>query len=271
LGLDIEILYADNNCILQIQHVLRAVHGPDKPAGVVMEPVKPDGMESVVRKVAAAGVGLAILNCTADYVSEFRSQYPGLAIFTVSSDQVEIGRIQGRQVCALLPASGGVLYIHGPVGARAAMERGEGFDAVLGKTGIHVVKLYGLWTEESAEAAVAGWLRLASSEKTPIHVVAAQDDSMARGARRALEAPSEQRSRREGILYLGTDGVPDVGQQMVNNGQLTATIVMPSNTGAAIEHMARWLAKGTVPASVVLAVRSYPSEFDLIRHSRRTA
>jgi inositol transport system substrate-binding protein len=271
LELPVDVQYAQNNGILQITQILKAIRSPEPPAGIVLEPVTVNGLESVIRKVAAAGVGLAILNTTADSVDDLRAQYPGLALFTVASDQVEIGRIQGQQVRALLPSGGGILYIHGAAGSSAAKERFDGFTEVVGQHGnLGVTSLYALWTQDSAEQAVQNWLKYNSA--TPIHVVAAQDDSMARGARRAFDAVTgEGAACWKALAYLGIDGVPTVGRRFVDEGQLTGTVIMPSNTGAAIDHLSRWLRHKTVPAAVRLAVRSYPSQIELMRKARISA
>jgi hypothetical protein len=67
---------------------------------------------------------------------------------------------------------------------------------------------------------------------------------------------------------LGIDGVPDVGQKLVDAGILTATVVMPSNAGPAVDALARWLTGGVrPPAHVPLAARSYPDESELARRT----
>ena len=52
---------------------------------------------------------------------------------------------------------------------------------------IHLTILKGQWTEESAQRAVRSWLKLTTSHKATIDLVAAQDDSMAIGARKAFQ------------------------------------------------------------------------------------
>ena len=85
---------------------------------------------------------------------------------------------------------------------------------------------------------------------------------MARGARRAVEATGD--ARWHGVPLLGIDGVPQGGQKLVESGQLTATIVMPPNTGPALEAIARWLETGLMPPALVrLPIRSYPEESQL--------
>jgi ABC-type sugar transport system substrate-binding protein len=259
LGLEVETLYAENSAVLQIQQLFQAIRA--QPRAIVVEPVSVTGMDSLLRKAAAAGIGIAVLNCFLDEVARLREQYPQVATFTVASDQVEIGRLQGEQMKALLPAGGAVLYLHGPHSASAAQDRFRGLQDALRGSAVKLVSLDALWTEESAEEAVRRSMRINTLESHQIVMVAAQDDSMARGARRAIESSKELGARFKTIPYLGIDGVPDVGQKLVDSGELTATVVMPSNTGAALENIATWLRSGGVPAPwVKMPVRPYPEK-----------
>ena len=61
---------------------------------------------------------------------------------------------------------------------------------------------------------------------------------MAVGARKAL---LEHRRDWTGLRFLGCDGLPEGGQRLVAQGLLAATVVTPSNTGPALEIVARWL------------------------------
>jgi ribose transport system substrate-binding protein len=259
LGFEVEMLYASNSGMAQIHQLYKAIHGDPRPSALVVEPIASGSLEVVLRKAAERGIGAAVLNCTVDYVSRLRVDFPQLPFFTVGSNQVEIGSIQGEQLRALLPEGGTVLYLHGPSGAVAADERFRGLKTALEGTAIRLIVLDGQWTEESACRSVQSWLRLKSSATLGIDAVAAQDDSMARGARRALEAAGLP-----AIPFLGIDGVPDVGQRLVDALELTATIVMPSNSGPAIDHLGRWLGAGVMPpASVRLAVEPYPATVTL--------
>jgi ribose transport system substrate-binding protein len=102
---------------------------------------------------------------------------------------------------------------------------------------IHLITLKGQWTEESSQRAVRSWLKLSTSQKASVDLVAAQDDSMAIGARKAFqEILSEtERERWLSLPFLGCDGLPKTGQAWVRTGVLTATIYIPPNTGQAIE------------------------------------
>lgn len=267
LGLELEVREAGGNAVAQIQQVFRSIHAASPPRAVVVEPVSLDGMERVVAKAAAAGVGVALLNCAAAYLDELRVRHPALALFTLGSDQVEIGRLQGRQMRRLLPSGGTALYVQGPQSADAARERARGTQEALAGSRVELVTLDALWSEESAEHAVRSWLRLRPAAERAVDLVAGQDDSIARGARRAFEA-AEGIHALHGLPFLGIDGVPTEGQRLVQEGVLTATVVMPSNTGPALEALAGWLRTGTPPPAVVrVPVRSHPPE-DLLSPRR---
>ncbi len=269
LGLDIEVLDADSNAILQIQQLFKFIHAPDKPRAMVVEPVATEGMERVTQKAAAAGIGVGILNSTAAYVEVLRKQYPQLPLFMLGSDQVEIGRMQGRQMRMLLPGGGTVLYIQGPLSATAARERFQGTQEAIAGSPLETVVIDSQWTEESAEQAVRKWLRLRTTEGVSIDLVAGQDDAMARGARRAIEATPEVAGQWSAVPFLGIDGVPSVGQRLVQEGQLTATVVMPSNTGPALEAVSRFMKSGHLPApNIRMTATSFPAE-DALRAARR--
>jgi ribose transport system substrate-binding protein len=237
LDADLEILYADNDAINQSTQILKAIQAAphERPDAIIFEPVGATSLPQVARAAVNAGIGWAVLNREANYISELRRTNKA-PIFGVSSDHVEIGRIQGRQCAALLPAGGTVLYIQGPSENSAAKERTAGMQEAK-PANIHLITLKGQWTEESSQRAVRSWLKLSTSQKASVDLVAAQDDSMAIGARKAFqEILSEtERDRWLSLPFLGCDGLPKTGQAWVRTGVLAATIYIPPNTGQAIE------------------------------------
>lgn len=248
-GVDVQILYAQNDAINQSTQILKAVQAApeDRPSAVIFEPVGGTALPQVARAAVDAGIGWVVLNRDASYIAELRraSRAP---VFAVSSDHVEIGRIQGRQCAALLPTGGTVLYVQGPSENSAAKERTQGMQEAK-PANIHIIALKGQWTEESAQRAVRSWLKLSTSQKAGVDLIAAQDDSMAVGARKAFqELPSEaERERWTSRPFLGCDGLPNTGQAWVRNGLLTATIFIPPNTGQAIEVLVDALQNGKTP------------------------
>jgi ABC-type sugar transport system substrate-binding protein len=249
-SVDLQILYADNDAINQSTQILKAVQAAaeDRPNAIVFEPVGGTALPQVARAAVNAGIGWAVLNRDANYISELRKT-GGAPVFGLSSDHVEIGRIQGRQCAALLPTGGTVLYIQGPSENSAAKERTLGMQEVK-PANIHLILLKGQWTEESAQRSVRSWLKLTTSQKTSVDLIAAQDDSMAVGARKAFqELPNEmERERWLQCPFLGCDGLPNTGQAWVRSGLLMATIFIPPNTGQAIELLVNALQNGKMPA-----------------------
>jgi ribose transport system substrate-binding protein len=126
---------------------------------------------------------------------------------------------------------------------------------------IHLTVLKGQWTEESSLRAVRAWLKLSTSQKATIDMVAAQDDSMAMGARKAFQdLPTEtERERWLSIPYIGCDGLPKTGQAWVRSGLLTATIFVPPNTGQAIQMLVDALQNGkSLPERALTEATSVP-------------
>jgi ribose transport system substrate-binding protein len=260
LGVEIQIVYADNDAITQSTQSLKAIQADEKqrPAAVVFEPVGGTALPQVARAAASAGVGWAVLNRDANYIPELRKS-SSAPFFGVSSDHLEIGRIQGRQFAALLPHGGSILYIQGPAENSAAKERTMGMQETK-PSNIHCILLRAQWTEESSQRAVRSWLKLSTSQKATIDLIGAQDDSMAMGARKAFEElPNESEQERWLKLpFTGCDGLPKTGEAWVRSGILAATVFVPPNTGQAIQMLVDAIQNGkkaperalTVPISI---------------------
>ncbi|MBA0087677.1 MAG: substrate-binding domain-containing protein, partial [Acidobacteria bacterium Pan2503] len=168
---------------------------------------------------------------------------------------LEIGRIQGRQIAALVPHGGAVLCIQGPGENSAAKDRTAGMQETK-PANVHPTLLRAQWTEESSQKAVRSWLKLTTSRKAAIDLIAAQDDSMAIGARKAFEElPNEtEKERWLSLPFLGCDGLPKTGQAWVKSGLLAATIFVPPNAGQAIELFVEAFERGKQPPERALTV-----------------
>jgi ribose transport system substrate-binding protein len=262
LGIDLNILYADNDSIAQSQQLLNVIQSRSEPHpdAILLEPVGGPALPQVARAAAGAGIGWVLLNRDVEYIAELRKGFK-VPIFAVTSDHEEIGRIQGRQMAALLPNDGSVLYIEGPSDSSAAKQRTAGMYETK-PAGIKVKIMRANWTEASAYKAVSSWLRLSTSHQTPIDCIMAQDDSMALGAKKAFqELPNgASRDRWLNIPYTGCDGMPNTGQAWVRSGRLSATIVVPANAGHAIEMALQAINNGVLPPERTMTVPiSYPA------------
>jgi len=261
LGVETKIVFADGDAVTQSTQILKAIHGdPElRPHAVVAEPAGGTALPQVARAAVGAGVIWVVLNRDAAYISELR-QKSKVAVFGVTSDQVEIGRIQGRQCAAMLPCGGSILYVQGPSEASVSKERFQGFQEVK-PPNIHLAILKGQWTEESSARVARSWLALSTSRKMKIDLVVSQNDLMAMGVRKAFQETISEMERDAwiDIPYLGIDGVPKTGQAWVRTGLLAATVVVPPSAGPAIQLLVDAIKTGKVPPErVVMQSTSYP-------------
>jgi ribose transport system substrate-binding protein len=272
-GVDLEILCARDDGILQSQQLIDRIQFPVdlRPNAILFEPAGSTVLPQVARAAAAAGIGWVLLSRNAEYLNELRQTFH-VPAFVVTPNHEEIGRIQGRQLAALLPAGGLVLCIQGPSQSLAAKQRHVGLlETKPGNIQLRVLRAH--WTESSSHKAITSWLCLSTSRAAEITAVCAQDDSMAIGARKAFEqCTHELRKSWLKIPFLGIDGMPKTGQAWVRDGLLTATVFSPPTAGTAIELMARFIQHGIMPSvCTVTEPRSVPPIEDLARKARATS
>ena len=257
-GLDVEVVFAENNAIQQIQQLYSFIHAPEdrRPAALLVEAVSSEGMERVARNALKAGIAWVVQQWRTEYLAALRAQHPKVPVVSVAVDEEEIGTIQARQVRALLPQGGGVLVVQGPSDSTTATRRQDGLVSGLRDSGIEITTaLRGDWTARSAEGAVTSWLRLKSTAGLRVDAVVSQNDSMASGARAAIQA---WRSDWSTLPFTGCDGLPEGGRRMVASGELTATLIKPTTTGPSVELVARTLGGQAAPPEVVLHAVSHP-------------
>jgi len=237
LGVDLQIFFAQNDAIQQSQQLLDVIQARDaNVSGILVEPASRTAFPKVAQAAVGSGIAWVVLNCDADY---FRSLRSGSTVpaFAVSADNHEVGRIQGRQLAALLPRGGSVLYIQGPSLSTVTEQRTAGMlETKPGNINIKVLKSAN-WTEDAGFQAVSSWLRLSTSHQEQIHVVQAQNDFLALGARRAMEeqTTAQSQNNKSRVPFLGVDGLPKTGQAWVRQGILMATIVVPPTTAHALD------------------------------------
>lgn len=273
LGIDVQIIHANNDALAQSQQLLHYIQDASvrRPDAILFEPAGGTAFPQVARAAAAAGIGWVVLNHEVDYILELRRLYK-IPAFSISSDHEEIGKIQGKQFAALLPNGGSILYIEGPANSAAAKERTTGMNKTK-PANIQVKSMRANWTEESAYRTVSSWLRLRTSQESHIDLVGAQDDSMAMGARKAFnEIPAAERARWMKIPVTGCDGMPKTGQTWVKNGNLAATIFIRPNTDLAIEMLAEAFTKGvTPPDEKITEPESIPSLDELASCGKKSS
>jgi len=264
LGASVEIVYAANDAVHQTQQILKFIQEPTKrPDAIMVEPVG-TGMPQIARAAVNAGIAWVVVNTNVDYVQELR-KHALVPVYTVVSDHEAIGKIQGQQIGAILGDKGCVLYIEGPSVRDVSKSRTKGMMQTK-PPGIEIKTLRGDWTQNSAYHAIKSWLSLSTSRQLHVSMIAAQNDDMAIGARRAFEELGDMRERDSWLRlpFIGCDGVPRSGQEWVRQKRLAATVVAPPITGEAMNLLANALRAGSQPPErTMMAPSSFPAVKDL--------
>ena len=135
----------------------------------------------------------------------------------VGSNDQEAGRIAATYIAQLLNGKGNIALIRGPNGHSAEIQRTEGIMEVLNK---HpdmkiIFDQSGNWDRTQGLELMENWLSTGKS----VQAVIAQNDEMALGAQKAIEASGRQKD----ILVIGIDAIPDA-LRAVKEGKLCATV-----------------------------------------------
>src|SRR5437763_8016407 len=130
LGVELQVIYADNDAITQSTQLLKAIQAEEahRPDAIIFEPVGGTALPQVARAAASAAIGWAVLNRDANYFAELRKSSTA-PVFVVTYDHLEICRIQRRHIATLLPHGGAILCVHGPGEHSAAKDRPSGMQA----------------------------------------------------------------------------------------------------------------------------------------------
>jgi ABC-type sugar transport system substrate-binding protein len=251
-GLDLDVFWCGNDLSTQLTEVGKAL--ARSPAALLVMAVRDRGLGRLVRDAARAGVHWVFVNRSEDDLEELRREFPKLVLSCVCADEVETGRIQGRILTQLLPAGGRVLYVEGSRRSLAARDRTAGATEVLKGTPVELVPLETGWTSQESEASVHGWLAVAVRAQRKIDLVACHTDLIAQGAIAALRRVAGELARPElaKMRVVGCDGTPAVGQAMVADGRLAATVVLPRAVGPAVKLVAGVLRGEPVPEAIVM-------------------
>jgi ribose transport system substrate-binding protein len=270
LGVDLDIVYADSDAVNQSTQILNALQGRAefRPNAIILEPISNIALPQAAAAACTAGIGWAVLNRTPDYLPQLR-QTAAAPVFAVGMDNLEIGRIQGRQFAALLPKGGSILYVEGPSRSSSAQQRTAGMLETK-PSNIQVSMVKGEWTEQSAQRAVRSWLKVATLQGQAIDLVSAHDDTMAMGARKLFQEIGDQKEQRRwlSLPFTGCDGQPATGQAWVRDGLLTATIYIPPFAGEAVEILVRAISAGVQPPERALTASHSIPTLDVLRRRK---
>jgi ABC-type sugar transport system substrate-binding protein len=229
-----------------------------RPDAFLVEPVTGTGLPRVAEAAVAEGIAWVISNSDVDYVKKLRSS-PRVPVFIVTQGQYEIGRLQGKQLAALLPDGGDVLYIQGPSVGSVAAQRHEGMQSSKPKN-VQITTLRSKWSEESAYQSASAWLRLATSRAEKFNLVAGQTHELALGARKALQNTDNQEQKKGWleVPFIGI-GISSQVKPLVDGHTLAAAVITSVTMQLAIKVLVRAIETQVEPPErSIVEASSYP-------------
>jgi ABC-type sugar transport system substrate-binding protein len=261
LGVTLQVIRADDDSITQSQQLLKLIQSPpdDRPNAILVEPVTASGLRRVAEASVAAGIAWVISNSDVDYIYQLRKT-PQVPVFTVTQGQQEIGRLQGKQLAALVPQGGSVLCIEGPSMSSVAVQRREGMETTKPRS-VQTTTLRSKWSEDSANQSAASWLRLATSRAEKFNAVAGQTHELALGARKAFQnsVDPEQQKKWLEVPFLGI-GIASQVKPLVDSRVLTAAVITSVTMDLALRALVQALEKQSQPPErTVVEASSYPA------------
>jgi ABC-type sugar transport system substrate-binding protein len=260
LGLDVQVIRADDDSITQSQQLLKIIQSApeNRPSAFIVEPVNATGLRRVAEAAVAEEIAWVISNSDVDYIQQLRKS-PQVPVFIVTQGQHEIGRLQGRQLAALLPQGGAVLCVEGPSMSSVAVQRHEGMDITKPRN-VLTTTVRSKWSEESAYQSVGAWLRLATSRAEKFDLVAGQTHELAVGARKALQSTDnpEQQKKWLGAPFIGI-GIASQVRPLVDGRILTAAVITSVTMELALKTLVRAIETQVQPPErTVVEALSFP-------------
>jgi ABC-type sugar transport system substrate-binding protein len=268
LGVELEVLSAEMDPVAQGQQLLKRVQSRASSSldGIIVEPVNALGLPRVAEAAAAAGIAWVISNAQVDYVGTLRRNAKA-PVFQVSQDHLEVGRIQGRQIGAILPNGGSVLYLRGPAMSWWATKRFEGLESTRPKSvQVKSLKVVGS-TSENAYSAVCSWLGLSNARPEGTQLIVTQNADFIPGAKKAFEKNTFEPDRTKWLaLPRAGVGISDTSRPLVDKGEWCAAVVTSLTMDKALEMLTRAMANGVQPPEqTFVEAYSYPAVEELAK------
>ena len=273
LGFDVEVIHAGDDAITQSQQLLQIIQSrvEPRPCAFLVEPLTGAGLRRVAQAAVSDGIAWVISNCDVDYIQQLR-QSPETPVFAVTQGQTEIGRLQGRQIGALLPDGSSVLYIQGPSTSPVSTQRREGMESTK-PPNVRIATVRSTWNEENACRAVTAWLSLATSRAEKFTLVAGQTHELALGARKAFSAieNAEQKKRWLDLPFIGV-GIARQVEPLVNRRVLAAAVVTSLTMDLALRTLSEAFRTKAQPAECTrVEASSYPLLERLSKYDKRSS
>jgi len=260
LGFELRVLHANDDSVTQSQQLLEIIQSrtEPRPSAFMVEPVVHTGLRKVAEVAVGAGMAWVVSNANVDYLAKLRSGTK-VPVFSISQNHKEIGQLQGKQMAAILPKGGSVLYIQGPSSSTVATERTEGMDRIR-PGNIQITTLRSRWGEEGGFQSTCAWLKLATSRPERYDLVAGHSLEFVRGARKAFQTIADAETQRKwlGLPFIGM-GIAGQVKPMVDGKNLTAAVITSLTMDRAMGMLHQALKTQTQPAeNTFVEAAAYP-------------
>jgi len=230
LGADVEVTYVDakEDAAKQLSQVENFI--AQGINAVVIVPVNTEATEPITTACNTAKVPLV-------YVNRLPGNLPDNVVF-VGSNSIDAGIFQMEYIAEKLNGKGNVVIMMGKLDNEAALKRTEGVEQVAKKfPDMKIIKKQTAnWSREEGMSLMENWM--SSGDK--IDAVAANNDDMALGAIKAIEAAGKLGQ----IFVGGVDATPDAIAEL-EAGKLNVTVFQDAaGQGSGAIKAAYGLAKG---------------------------
>ncbi|MBX8489024.1 sugar ABC transporter substrate-binding protein [Pseudomonas cichorii] len=220
-GVDLQFVDARADVNKQIDQVQELIG--KKVDALIVNPVDTAATARITKFATAAKIPLVYVNR--------RPDDPRLpeGVATVTSDDMEAGRMQMQYIAEKLGGKGSVMILLGDLANNSTQNRTKGIKEVLGK--YPDIKIdqeqTGIWLRQKGMDLTNDWI----TQGRAFNAVLANNDEMAIGASMALKQAG---TKPGSVLVAGVDGTPD-GLNAVKRGDLAVSVFQDAHgqaTGA---------------------------------------
>ena len=180
--------------------------------GIVLVPNDVHALVPAVNEVIQADIPLVTVDRSVTGTSK--------PVPHVGADNVAGGRAQGEWVVKKFPNGAQILFLRGEPGSSPAIDRAQGFYAVIKPMGDKYKVLADQTANFHRDQGMTVTQNLLTSLKTPPDVIVASNDDMALGAVKALQQSGLPKGK---VAVIGYDALPET-LQAIRNGEMTATV-----------------------------------------------
>ncbi|MCD5992752.1 sugar ABC transporter substrate-binding protein [Pseudomonas sp. CDFA 602] len=243
-GVDLQFVDARADVNKQLDQVQELIG--KKVDALIVNPVDTAATARITKAAVAAGIPLVYVNRRPDDL-----KLPA-GVATVTSDDMEAGRLQMQYIADKMNGKGSVMILLGDLANNSTQNRTKGIKEVLAKyPNIKIdQEQTGIWLRQKGMDLTNDWI----TQGKAFNAVLANNDEMAIGAAMALK----QAGTKAGTVFVaGVDGTPD-GLNAVKKGDLTVSVYQDAKGQAdgAIDAAVKMAKKEKVePQAIVIPYR----------------